>query len=214
VPYKAVIFDMDGVIVDSMPYHVRAWQKALKPYGVKLSDYEVYKREGENWKKSTRDFLAMTNSKPAPALIRQVFKKRTEIFKDIFKPKLFPYSKSILNKLHKKKLKIALVTATPRSDVNRMLPTDILKLFTVIVCGNDTIRGKPYPDPYIKALKKLKLSPSDAIVIENAPYGILSAKAAGLHCVALETSLSKRFLSQADIILPSIKSLMECLHHK
>ena len=72
---------MDGVIVDSMPYHVRAWQKALNPFGLKLSDYEVYKREGENWKKSTRDFLAMTNSKPTPTLIRQVFEKRTKIFK-------------------------------------------------------------------------------------------------------------------------------------
>ena len=203
---------MDGVIVDSMPYHVRAWQKALKPFGLKLSDYEVYKREGENWKKSTRDFLTMTNFKPTPALREKVFKKRTEIFKDIFRPRLFPYSKSILNKLCNKKLKIALVTATPRSDVNRMLPADIFKLFTAIVCGNDTRRGKPHPDPYLKALQKLKLTKKEVMVVENAPYGVASAKAAGLYCVALETSLPKRFLKQADIILPSIKGLVKYLH--
>ena len=203
---------MDGVIVDSMPYHVRAWQKALKPYGVKLSDYEVYKREGENWKKSTRDFLAMTNFKPMPALIRKVFKKRTEIFKEIFKPKLFAYSKGILNKLYKKKLKIALVTATPRSDVNRMLPTNILNLFTVVVCGNDTKKGKPHPDPYIKALEKLKVSPSDAIVIENAPYGIKSAKSAGIKCIAVTTSLPKSYLKEADIVVSSLREAVKCIN--
>jgi len=72
------------------------------------------------------------------------------------------------------------------------------------VSGDSVKRGKPYPDPYIKAAKILGLRPNDCLVIENAPYGIRSAKAAGMFCVAVTTSLPKEYLKKADVIVDSL----------
>jgi beta-phosphoglucomutase len=195
---EAVIFDMDGVLVDSMPYHVRAWQKAFKPLGVDIPAAEVYAREGENWRKSTKDFLLMGGYKPSRKLVESVFRKRSRIFNHIFRPKLFSGAKGLARFLYKNGYRLALVTATPKNDVKKMLPVDILNLFSVRVCGNDTRKGKPDPQPYLKALRLLKLGPKQALVIENAPYGISSSKSAGIKCIALTTSLPKKYLKKAD----------------
>jgi len=203
----SVIFDMDGVLIDSMRYHAKAWQKTFKPLGLDIPSYEVYAREGESWRKSTKDFLVMAGKKPTPLLADKVFKERSRIFKEIFRPKIFAGARSLLKFLDKKGLRLALVTATPRVDVDRMLPQGMIGLFDVIVCGGDTKRGKPHPDPYLKALKNLKIGPSDAIVVENAPFGISSAKKAKIKCIALETSLSKRHLKGADKVIKSLKEL-------
>ena len=81
--------------------------------------------------------------------------------------------------------------------------------FDITVCGTDVANGKPHPEPYQKALKGLGVNKSQAIVIENAPFGIRSAKAAGLKCFALETSLPKQFLSQADKVFFSYNHMHE-----
>ena len=99
------------------------------------------------------------------------------------------------------------MTGTARHEVHQILPAEIFNLFEVVVCGTDVQNGKPHPEPYLKALKKLKIKAKDAIVIENAPFGIRSAKAAGINCLALETSLPKKFLKQADGIFHSFTHL-------
>ena len=207
MPIKAVIFDMDGVILDSMRYHVRAWQKVFKSLGIDISDHEVYAREGESWRKSTRDFLIMAGCKPSPLLIDKIFQERGLIFDKIFRPKVFNGAGKILKLLDKSGFKLGLVTATPRKDVNRMIPLHLLKFFSVTICGGDTKKGKPSPQPYLMALKKLKLQSDEAIVIENAPHGIRSAKSAHIRCIALSTSLPKIYLKEADMILDSLSGL-------
>jgi beta-phosphoglucomutase len=206
---KAVIFDMDGVLVDSMGYHVQAWQKVFKPLGLDISSYEVYAREGENWRKTTGDFLRMAGHRPAPAFVKEVFTERGRIFKKIFKPQIFQGAERLLLLLKKKRLKLGLVTATPRKDVYQMLPDSMLRLFDFMVCGGDTKKGKPHPEPYLKVLKGLKISPEVAMVVENAPYGIASCKQAGLRCIAVATSLPMKYLKGADIVVNSLKEVRE-----
>ncbi|MFH1867360.1 MAG: HAD family phosphatase [Candidatus Omnitrophota bacterium] len=206
---KAVIFDMDGVLIDSMKFHAKAWQDTFKPMGADISTYEVYAREGENWRKSTRDFLKMAGYKPTRPLVEKVFEERSRIFKDIFKPKVFKGVKSLLLMIKRSGFKIGLVTATPRQDVNRMLPSHIMKLFDAMVCGGDTKKGKPHPEPYLEMLKRLKIKAGEAIVVENAPYGITSCKLAGIRCVAVATSLPKKYLKEADIIVDSLADVKE-----
>jgi beta-phosphoglucomutase len=103
------------------------------------------------------------------------------------------------------------VTGTSRHEVHRILPEPIYNLFDGVVTGNDVRRGKPHPEPYLLALKKVQLRPEEAMVIENAPFGIRSAKSAGLVCIALETSLPRRYLAKADFIFSSFRELRKKL---
>jgi beta-phosphoglucomutase len=130
--------------------------------------------------------------------------ERSRIFKRIFKPRIFSGAKSLLGFFDRKDIKLGLVTATPRREVARMLPLPMLRLFDATICGGDTKKGKPHPEPYLKALKALKVKAKEAIVIENAPYGIRSCKLAGICCIAVATSLPKRYLRGADVVLNSL----------
>jgi len=102
-----------------------------------------------------------------------------------------------------------LVTGSSLKEAQKMLPEDIYKLFDTIVTGDRVKRGKPYPDPYLTAAKNLKVLSKECMVIENAPYGIKSAKAAKMYCCAIATSLSRDLLSEADVIFDTHRELYE-----
>lgn len=195
---------MDGVLLDSMGYHVQAWQRTFKPLGLDISSYEVYSREGEDWRKTTRDFLKRAGQRPTPSLVNKFFSKRSRIFKEVFKPRIFKGARYLLVSLKRKGLKLGLVTATPGEDVEKMLPPSITGLFDVMVCGGDTKKGKPHPEPYRQALKRLRLRPEQAMVVENAPYGITSSRLAGISSIAVASSLPRRYLKGADRMVDSL----------
>lgn len=209
---KAVILDMDGVIVDSMPYHFIAWYETLIPYGIRLGCFDVYSREGERWNKTLLDFLKIGGIKPTVRLMHKIFRERARIFKKYFKQTIFPGAFEFLSCLKKKGRHLALVTGSPISEVRTILPVRILRLFDVIVAGDQVKHGKPHPEPYLKSVKLLtaknpSLAIKDCLVIENAPLGIRSAKAAGLFCAALTTSLPKPYLKKADLIIDTLAEL-------
>ena len=203
---------MDGVIVDSMPYHFLAWYEALRPYGISVKCFDVYIREGEEWEKSLVDFLKGSGISPSKKLFKKVFMARQKLFKNRFKRFVFKGAKEFITCLKKKGFFLGLVTATTRAGVKEILPKGIEGLFDYIVTGDSVKKGKPYPEPYLKCAKGLGVRPSECVVIENAPYGITSAKEAGMFCIALTSSLPKEFLKKADIIadkLGDISSLID-----
>ena len=204
---KAVILDMDGVLVDSMPYHFLAWYEALRPYGIRVSCFEVFCREGERWDKSLKDFLRMGKLRPSPKLMREVFALRQKIFRKYFKRFIFKGAEEFLQCLKGKGYSLGLVTGTPLSQVRRILPVSIRSLFDCMVTGDQVANGKPHPEPYLKAGRLLKLSSHECMVVENAPYGIESAKRAGMFCVAVTTSLPAGYLSGADLIVDRLEDI-------
>jgi beta-phosphoglucomutase len=204
---KAIIFDMDGVIVDSMPYHFLAWYEALRPYGIRVSCFEVYSREGERWDKSLKDFLRMGKLKPSPGLMREIFALRQKIFRKYFKRYIFKGVEGFLRCLKGRGYCLGLVTGTPLPQVRRILPASLRSLFDCMVTGDQVANGKPHPEPYLKASKLLKLSSHECMVVENAPYGIESAKRAGMFCVAVTTSLPSGYLSRADLIVDRLEDI-------
>jgi beta-phosphoglucomutase len=209
---KAIICDMDGVIVDSMPYHFLAWYEALRPYGISVKCFDVYSREGERWQKSLEDFLKGSGISPSKELFKKVFTARCRLFRNRFKRFVFTGAREFLVCLKKKGYTLGLVTATTRGGVKEILPKNIEKLFDHIVTGDCVKKGKPYPEPYLKAARDLGVKPSECVVIENAPYGITSAKRAGMFCIALTSSLPKEYLKKADVIadkLEDISSLID-----
>lgn len=209
---RAVILDMDGVIVDSMPWHFIAWYETLIPYGVRVGAFDVYAREGERWNKTLVDFLKLGRIKSSPKLLRKIFRERERTFKKYFQRTIFPGAFEFIACLRKNGYRLALVTGTPIAEVRTILPAKIRRQFDVIVAGDQARHGKPHPEPYLKAVRLLKdqipgLDKKDCLVVENAPLGIRSAKAAGLYCAALTTSLPRPYLKQADLIIDSLAEL-------
>ncbi|OGX06870.1 MAG: hypothetical protein A2Z88_05510 [Omnitrophica WOR_2 bacterium GWA2_47_8] len=204
---RAVIFDMDGVITNTMPDHFKAWHQVLAKEGIHATHHDIYSREGQRGLQSVyeifNEYKKPYDLKKAKALLHE----KEELFKKITQTRFITGSRSILRDLHKRKFKLALVTGTSRHELHRILPDSVYNYFDVSVTGSDVKKGKPHPEPYLKALKKMGLKASQAVAIENAPFGILSAKKAGLKCLALETSLPRKYLKEADAVFASIKEL-------
>lgn len=204
---EAVLFDMDGVIVDSMPYHFLAWYEALRAFDAAVTSFDVYEHEGEPWQTTLPKFLDKNHKTYDERLVKKIFAYRQKIFKRIFKRYIFHGADHVLTTLHKRGMKLALVSGTPHRDIRKILPKHLYKLFDVVVGGDQVKHGKPHPEPYRTAAKHLGVKPQNCVVVENAPLGIRSAKAAKMTCIAITTSLPKPYLKKADIVVERISDL-------
>lgn len=198
---------MDGVIVDSMPYHFIAWYEALRPWGVRVSCFEVYAQEGERWETTLKGLLKREKIKPTQKVLSAIFSLRQKIFKRYFKRFIFHGVYELLVDLRKQGFMLGLVTGSPLDEIKRILPVKLRRLFTVIVAGNQVKHGKPHPESYLRAARLLGLGPKTCLVIENAPFGITSAKQAGMPCIAISTSLPKEYLTAADIVISQLNQV-------
>ena len=204
---KAIIFDMDGVITNTMPDHFRAWKAIFAKAGIQMSHLDVYKREGQRGINSVKEIFALRGKEISPREAKKILQAKEKLFKKIVRRRFIAGARRFLCALHREKFRLALVTGTSRHELKIMLPLSMRGLFDVIVTGSDVKNGKPNPEPYLKTLRKLGIAADDCVVIENAPFGIASAKKAKLRCFALETSLKRPYLKKADRIFSSIKDL-------
>jgi len=204
---SSLIFDMDGVITDTMPYHFRAWRSVFLSQGINPSHEDIYKREGQKGIDSVRELFTEKGIFYTEKIAKNLLLQKETLFKRIFKRKFIAGSRAFIKKFYAQGFKLALVTGTSRHEAQKLLPKELWDCFDVTVCGSDVQSGKPHPEPYLKALAKLKIRSKEAVVFENAPFGIRSAKAAGLFCLGLETSLPASYLIGADAIFPSFKAI-------
>ncbi|MDD5044666.1 MAG: HAD family phosphatase [Candidatus Omnitrophica bacterium] len=206
---KAIIFDMDGVITNTMPYHFDAWKTSLAKRGIEVNCYDVYKREGQRGKETIKEICREHRSDLSRAEQDKVLSEKERIFNATVKIKFIKGSRPFLRKLKNRGFFLSIVTGTSRKEVKKILPKNIYDLFDVIITADEVSYGKPHPEPFLLALNNLGIAKKDAVVIENAPFGIESAKKAGLYCIAIETSLPGKFLKGADRVFRSIAQLQE-----
>ncbi len=204
---RAIILDMDGVITNTMPDHFRSWKVVLNKMGIPVTHYDVYCREGQRGIHSVRELTAQYGAPVDDIRAHKILREKEIYFKRIVRSRFILGARTFLKRLHKKNFRLALVTGTSRHEMCRILPASLRRIFSVIITGSDVHHGKPHPEPYLQSLKKLALRAGDAVVIENAPFGIQSARKAGLACLALETSLPRKYLAEADAVFGSIKEL-------
>ncbi len=206
---KGVIFDLDGVLLDSMGYHFTAWERAFREMGIRVDRLEIYLREGEKGSVTARSIMEERGRVPSEKGVSQLLARKENIFKEIAKAKLFPEVEELVDSLWKRDYPLGLVTGTSRGEVEKILPQGLQKRFRVIVTGDIISKGKPHPEPYLVALQGLGLSPEEVVVIENAPYGIRSTKGAGLFCVGLTTTLGEEYLKEADMVFNSMGDALQ-----
>lgn len=210
---KAIFFDMDGVLFDSMKYHASAWVKAMQQTGLPFTEYEAYMNEGRTGA-STIDgvFMNIHGRKATEEEKQSIYHLKSNFFESHGKTERMPFAIELLKKIKAQNLEIFVVTGSGQPSLIDSLEENFPKIFQKqkMVTAFDVKHGKPNPEPYLMALKKSGLKPWEIMVVENAPLGIESAKAAGLFTIGVNTGpLNSNVLSEygADIIFDGMKDL-------
>lgn len=207
---KGLIFDVDGVLMDSMPYHANAWVQAFADVGIRITNMDIYEIEGSNHKGVVDLIFHKVGLEPSTSDYETFLKKKREYFLRDNRAEPFEGMPECLQKL-KKKYKLAVASGADRTIVNTLMGRFYPGIFEVIVSGEDVTRGKPDPEPYLTAVRKLGLETEECMVVENAPLGIKSAKTAGIYCVAVPTYLPSEKLVGADMVLADHAELIAYL---
>ncbi|MDK2826083.1 haloacid dehalogenase superfamily, subfamily IA, variant 3 with third motif having DD or ED [Methanolobus vulcani] len=208
---SSLIFDMDGVLVDSMPYHAEAWMQVSREVGANVTSEDIYEIEGANHRLGLQWLFEKAGGNIDPDRYDTILQRKVEIFTSIADVKPFNGMADCL-KAMKNNFRLAVVTGSERVTVESFMDQFFPGIFDVIVSGEDVHYGKPYPEPYLKAVELLDIEKEECLVVENAPMGVESAKRAGLYCVGVPTYVSPDKLSQADIVLEDHASLTDYLY--
>lgn len=206
---KAIIFDVDGVLVDSMPYQADAWANVFREVCINVTRRDIYELEGLNNKGIINAVFQKFGKKPEPWHFEYLVKRKQETLEH---EHILPFKgiQNCLNEL-KHNFKLATVSGSNSEIVKKFVDNFFANCFEVIITGDDFERGKPDPDPYNKSLEKLGMTANECIVVENSPNGITSAKKAGLYCVAIATTLDSENLKNADRVFEDHNALYSYL---
>ncbi|HSX28470.1 MAG TPA: HAD family phosphatase [Candidatus Saccharimonadales bacterium] len=208
--YKAVLFDLDGVIVDSEPLHVAAFQAALKHYGHDLTEeqYKQYFAGRTDEAGFTHYFDAIGERVDLPTIMAQKAKIYLELAADQLVP--YPGVLEFIQSLAARKVPLALVTGSLRAEAAVTLKAfKLTELFAAIITAEDITHSKPNPEGYLKGAKALGVQPGDCIVIEDAPSGVAAANAAGMRCLAVTTTHTAEELQDATLVVDKLQP--DCL---
>ncbi len=195
---KGVIFDLDGVIVNTEPLHELCEKQILKRYNVRVSKEIFEKIKGLSDVDAFRFYISHFKIDEHPSLL---IDKKKQLYIKLLKRKarLYPGFKT-LAKQCKQKFKIGLATSSSKQNVHILLKHfDIKQYFDALVTAEDVRLTKPYPDPYLKIAEKLHIKPNQCLVIEDSIHGITAAKTAGAKCIAVSTTFSKKKLQETSV---------------
>jgi HAD superfamily hydrolase (TIGR01509 family) len=187
---RAALFDMDGVLYDSMPAHVRAWSEVAAAHQLNYVADDFYLLEGCTGDYTINLLFQRTYGHDAPEDIRRrIYREKAEHFQAINENRIMPGVKEVLHLLKERGMDTLVVTGSGQHSLIDKLETDFPGCFhrDRIVTAFDVVHGKPHPEPYLKGLAKAGVEADEAIVVENAPRGVESARAAGIYTIAVNT---------------------------
>ncbi len=185
---RAVFFDMDGVLYDSMPNHEYSWCKAFEAEGIVFHPEEAYANEGRTAKGTINlVFNRELGHGATDDDVERIYKRKTELMHSRPQPPMLPKMQELLTILPKRGVKVYVVTGSRQPSLVGKLSQAFGIEKETLVCGADVVKGKPDPEPYLIALARSGFAPEECMVVENAPLGVISGKAAGLTVWAVNT---------------------------
>ena len=216
---RAYFFDMDGVLFNSMPHHAIAWEEVMKEHDLSFTAYDCYLNEGRTGESVIREAMWKARNRDAtPDEIRQIYTEKSERFNLLAQQAggtvVVDGVAEVLRYVQSTGSQIWVVTGSGMrsllDNLNNALPPVFQR--DRMITAFDVTHGKPDPEPYLKAWERSGLQKEQCFVIENAPLGIRSGKAAGLTVYAVNTGiLTREDLAQADQVFDSMAELLEFL---
>ena len=218
---KAYFFDMDGVLFDSMPNHAIAWDEVMKKHDLPFTAYDCYINEGRTGESVIREAMMKARNREAtPQEIQTIYTEKSEYFTMLEGQSggtpTIPGVAEVLNYIQQMGDQIWVVTGSGMRSLLDNLNTVLPPVFHPqrMITAFDVVHGKPNPEPYLKAWERSGLSKEQCIVIENAPLGVRSGKAAGLTVYAVNTGILTRedlLQAGADKVFDSMYELLDVL---
>lgn len=203
---KAVIFDLDGVIVDTVPIHFKAWKKMFAEYGIDFT-FDEYKAKVDGIPR-TDGARAILKDLDDKELEKAATRKQKFYLEYLKADKIPAYDTTIalIKDLVKRRVKAAVISSSKNCKfiIDKIKLT---KLLDAIVTGNDITKGKPDPQIFLLAAEKMKVNPKDCIVFEDAVLGVKAAKNAGMFSVGVDRYKDKSRLAEADIVISDAAEL-------
>ncbi|MBQ6723612.1 MAG: HAD family phosphatase [Paludibacteraceae bacterium] len=212
---KAVFFDQDGVLYNSMPYHAVSWAWAMTKHGLPYTEMECYRNEGRTSTGVIQELhQRIFGVEASPELVAAIYKDKSSRFTQMTGgfPGIIPDVDKVLKYLRANDIQCWVVTGSGQPDLFNALNDVFDNAFTAIITSFDVKHGKPDPEPYLKAWERSGFKKEECMVVENAPLGVRAAKAAGLFCCAVNTGpLPDEELAaeKADRIFHSMAELLE-----
>lgn len=219
---KAYFFDMDGVLFDSMPNHAIAWEEVMKQHQLPFTAYDCYLNEGRTGESVIREAMWTARNRDAtPDEIATIYAEKSAYFtmleqKSGGTPTISGVA-DVLQYIQSRGHQIWVVTGSGMrsllDNLNAVLPPVFQR--DRMITAFDVVKGKPDPEPYLKAWERSGLTKEQCVVIENAPLGVRSAKAAGLTVYAVNTGILTRedlLQAGADKVFDSMQELLEELN--
>jgi len=199
---KAVIFDLDGTLLDNNSYHLKSWLEYLKNIGRNISEEEY--NANINGRTNTDVIKYIYDREMADEEILKYTFEKEALYRELYKPfiKPIPGLINFLQILQQKEIPMAIATSGIQPNIDFMFEeVSIRQYFTEVVNSSHIKKGKPDPEIYLKTASLLNIPPKNCLVFEDAVVGIKSAKAAGMKVIAVATTQTKEELSIADMII-------------
>ena len=203
--HRGILFDFDGVLAETMEDFFLAWETVFKEFGYSVSKEEFFLMEGMHTTEVASVFCKKGDIQNSQ--IENILRKKEAYYAKNHKFKFYPGVENLISNLKRNKVPLGIVTAGTKDRLVRTVLADFLSNFDSIVTKETEGNGKPFPDPYLRGASDLNLSPTECIVIENAPMGIKAAKSACAYCVAITSTLTKKYLSEADAVVENFSEL-------
>lgn len=216
---SAILFDMDGVLYDSMPNHSKAWSQAMERFGMHMSPHDVYLNEGATGHDTVvRISLRDRGYEATEKEVEEIYGYKAELFRSMPEARVMPGSQEVFRKAKALGLKILIVTGSGQKNLIERVQRDYEGYITRdrMVTAFEVTRGKPYPDPYLKGLQLAGVPAGKAVVVENAPLGIRAAVAAGIDTIAVNTGPLEDEILLAEkpvLLLHSMQELADNLEN-
>jgi len=205
---KGVIFDWDGVVIDSSAQHERSWELLAEEIGKPLPEGHFLMGFG---KKNNVIIPELLNWSHDPAEISALGERKEELYRELVRASgvhILPGARELLSALIEAGIPRSVGSSTPRSNLDAIFAaTGLGALFDAVVCGDDVKNGKPAPDVFLLAANKLGLPPEDCLVIEDAHVGIQAARSAGMLVLAVATTNRLADLQYADAAVQSLSEV-------
>lgn len=212
---RGIALDMDGVIVDGMPFHVAAWQHAFRAFGMEAPGEWFLLYEGIISGEVMELVLGRLGKTLSDADRKELYALKLRHFDEIYQIVPIPGISALTETLHEFGYPVVVVTGSERPVALNVLDTlQLHHLVQEVISGSDVTRGKPAPDPYLKAVEMMGVDAAHCLVVENAPPGIAAAKAAHLTCIAVQTTLDSAALQAADFVKPTLDDVTAMLRQE